>query len=41
LPWHYWTVHEPWEHLEKLSPGKVWVEPPVGFQYTVWANKAE
>ena len=37
--WHYWTVHEPWSYLEELSPGKVWVETRLGFQYLLWAEK--
>ena len=37
--WHYWTVHEPWEHLEELSGGKVSVKTRWGFQYLLWAEK--
>jgi len=37
--WHYWTVHEPWKHLEELSGGNLWVEPRRGFQYLLWAEK--
>jgi SAM-dependent methyltransferase len=38
--WHYWTVHEPWKHLEQLAEGGLWVEPRLGFQYLLWAEKA-
>src|SRR5580700_4346040 len=24
--WHYWTVHEPWQHLKELSGGNTSVE---------------
>ena len=37
--WHYWTVHEPWKHLEELADGNVEVEPRLGFQYLLWAEK--
>ena len=37
--WHYWTVHEPWRHLQELSAGKTSVEPKLGFEYILWAEK--
>jgi SAM-dependent methyltransferase len=37
--WHYWTVHEPWRHLEELSGGKTSVEPKLGFEYVLCAGK--
>jgi len=37
--WHYWTVHEPWRRLEELSAGNLTVEPRLGFQYLLWAEK--
>jgi hypothetical protein len=37
--WHYWTVHEPWQHLEEISAGKISVEPKLGFEYILWAEK--
>ena len=37
--WHYWTVHEPWKHLQELADGNVGVEPRLGFQYLLWAEK--
>ncbi len=37
--WHYWTVHEPWQHLEQLSEGRTFVEPKLGFEYIVCARK--
>ena len=39
--WHYWTVHEPWQHLAELAEGKVSVVPKLGFEYIVWAEKAQ
>ncbi len=39
--WHYWTVHEPWQHLEELSAGRTSVEPKLGFEYILWAEKDE
>lgn len=39
--WHYWTVHQPWQHLEELAAGRLWVEPRWGFQYILWAEKLE
>ncbi len=37
--WHYWTVHEPWAHLQELAEGRVWVQPRLNFQYLLWAEK--
>jgi SAM-dependent methyltransferase len=37
--WHYWTVDEPWQHLEEISGGKISVEPKLGFEYILWAEK--
>ncbi|HEV8277041.1 MAG TPA: methyltransferase domain-containing protein [Streptosporangiaceae bacterium] len=37
--WHCWTVHEPWQHLDELSGGKTSVEPKLGFEYILWAEK--
>lgn len=39
--WHYWTTHEPWKCLEELGPAKLRVEPRLGFEYIVWAEKPE
>jgi len=39
--WHYWTVHEPWQHLAELAQGKMSVEPKLGFEYILWAGKAQ
>lgn len=39
--WHYWTVHEPWQHLAELAQGKMSVEPKLGFAYILWAGKAQ
>lgn len=37
--WQYWTVHEPWQQLEELSGGNTSVEPMLGFEYILWAEK--
>ena len=37
--WHYWTVHEPWTHLQELAKGQLWVKPRLNFQYLLWAEK--
>jgi SAM-dependent methyltransferase len=39
--WHYWTVHQPWLHLGELAGGKVSVVPKLGFEYILWAEKAQ
>jgi SAM-dependent methyltransferase len=39
--WHYRTVHEPWRHLEQISAGKTMVEPKLGFEYILWAQKSQ
>jgi S-adenosylmethionine-diacylgycerolhomoserine-N-methlytransferase len=39
--WHYWMVHEPWRHLEEISAGKIVVEPKLGFEYILWAEKSQ
>jgi SAM-dependent methyltransferase len=39
--WRYWTVHEPWRHLEEISAGKTMVEPKLGFEYVLWAEKSQ
>ena len=39
--WPCWTIHMPWNHLEELAAGKVWVKPRLGFQYLLWAEKPE
>ena len=37
--YHYWTVHEPWKHLEELA-GRFRVERRFfGLQYVLWAEK--
>lgn len=38
--WHYWTVHEPWRQLEQLA-GKMSVEPKLGFEYILCAEKGQ
>ena len=38
--YHYWTVHEPWKHLEELSAGRLGVERRfLGLQFVLWAKK--
>ena len=37
--YRYWKVHEPWRDLEELAAGRLWVEPRLGFQYLLWAEK--
>ena len=39
--WHYWTVHEPWQHLSELSEGHTSVEPKPGFEYVLCARKGQ
>jgi hypothetical protein len=39
--WHYWTVHEPRQHLAELAEGNMSVEPKLGFEYILWAEKAQ
>jgi hypothetical protein len=39
--WHYWTVHEPWQHLAELAEGNLSVMPKLGFEYILWAEKAQ
>lgn len=37
--WHYWTVHQPWQYLKDLSKGNMSVEPKLGFEYILCAEK--
>jgi SAM-dependent methyltransferase len=37
--WHFWTVHEPWQHLNELSGGNTSVESKLGFEYILCAIK--
>jgi SAM-dependent methyltransferase len=39
--WHYWTVHEPWQHLKELSGGNTSVESKLGFEYILCASKGQ
>jgi SAM-dependent methyltransferase len=39
--WHYWTVHEPWQHLKELSGGKTSVESKQSFEYILCARKGQ
>ena len=39
--WHYWTVHEPWQHLKELSGGNTSVVPKLGFEYILCARKGQ
>jgi hypothetical protein len=39
--WHYWTVHEPWQHLKELSGGNTSVESKLGFEYILCATKGQ
>lgn len=39
--WHYWTVHEPWQHLKELSGGHASVESKLGFEYILCARKGQ
>jgi hypothetical protein len=39
--WHYWTVHEPWQHLKELSGGNTSVEAKLGFEYILCARKGQ
>jgi SAM-dependent methyltransferase len=39
--WHYWTVHEPWQHLNELSAGTTSVESKLGLEYILCAEKGQ
>jgi hypothetical protein len=39
--WHYWTVHEPWQHLKELSGGNTSVQSKLGFEYILCARKGQ
>jgi SAM-dependent methyltransferase len=38
--WHYWLEHESWKALQELGPTDLRVEPRLGFEYILWAEKA-